>query len=78
LRPAHGSHGAESFGYQQHAVAQTGVDGVERHHGVAAVAAVEIQRLHQQHLAPFVARVLLSGHQFADYARDQHYLRVFL
>jgi len=25
-----------------------------------------------------VARVLLSGHHFADNARDQHYLRAFL
>ena len=38
----------------------------------SAIGAVEIQWLDQQQLAALVARVLLRGHQFSDYARDQH------
>jgi len=70
LRTAHCRHGAEALGHQQHAIPHARIDCVQRDHGVAAIAAVEIERLHQQHLAAFVARVLLSGHQFANDARD--------
>jgi len=72
LRPAHGGHGAESLGGQQDPVSDSGVHRVERHHGVAAIRAVQIQWLHQQQLAAFMAGVLLSGHQLAHHAGNQH------
>jgi hypothetical protein len=72
LRPADAGHGAEAFGNQQHPVADAGVYCIYRDNGVAAIRAIEIQRLHHEQLAALMARVLLSGDQFTDYARDEH------
>jgi len=72
LRTAHGGHGAEAIGGQQHLIAHTGVHGIERHHGVAPIAPVEVERLHQQELPSLVRRVFLGSHQFANDPRDQH------
>jgi len=72
LRPAHRGHGAEAFGGEQHFVAHPRIHRVERHHGIAAIRPVQVERLHQQNLAPFVAGVFHSGHDLADDARNQH------
>jgi len=72
LRPSHSRHGAEALGRQQDLIAHPGVHRIQGHYGLPAVAAVEIERLHQEQLPAFVARMLLSGYQFADDARNQH------
>jgi len=72
LSPAHRGHRAEALGGNQHLVAHARIHGVERHHRVAAVGAVQVQRLYEEDLRPRVTRVFVGRHQLADDARNQH------
>src|ERR1019366_5771935 len=70
-RAAHGGHGGETVGHDQHAVAYPGIHRVQRHNGVTAIRAVQVQRLNQQDFASLVAGVLLGGRHVSRHARDQ-------
>jgi hypothetical protein len=72
FRASHRSHGAESFGDQQHAIAQARIHGVESDHCVSAIRSVQIQRLDEQGFAAVMAVVLVGGDHVADHAADQH------
>jgi len=72
LRPAHRGHCRKSIGGQEHAVADACRHGIHGNYRVAAIAAIQVQRLNQQQLLPFMAGVLLRGDKFADHTGDQH------
>ena len=72
MRPADAGHGAESFGDQQHAVALARVHGIHGNYGVAAIGAIQIERLNQEQLATLVTGMLLGRDHFTDNARDEH------
>lgn len=69
---ADGSHGGEAFRCEQHAVADARVHGVEREDGIAAIRAVEMERLDDEDLSPFVGGDFLRGNHIADDAANQH------
>src|SRR5205807_10632308 len=49
-----------------------GVHRIQRHYGISASGAIQVQGLDQEQLAGFVAGVFLSGHEFSDNTGDQH------
>jgi hypothetical protein len=67
---ADGGHGGEAFGGKQNAVADARVHGVEGEDGIAAVGSVEMKRLDDKDLAPFVGRDLLRRDDISDHAAD--------
>jgi len=69
VRPSDTGHGREAFAGEQDFIADACIHGIERYHGIAAIAAIEVERLDQQHLAAFVAGVLLGGDEFSDHAK---------
>ena len=56
---ANGGHGGETFRCEQDTVADSRAHRVEREDGIAAIRAVELKRLDDEDLAPFVGRGLL-------------------
>jgi hypothetical protein len=70
LRPTDTRHRTESFRCQQDLVADSGVYRIQRHHRIAPRRIVEVERLNQQDLAPFMARMLLRSNDLANDSRD--------
>src|SRR5437016_9155277 len=64
--PADGGHGGEAFGDDQNAVADARVHSVEREDHLAAVGAVEVERLDDENLAPLMRGRFLRRHNVAD------------
>ena len=72
IGPTDSGHGGKSFVGDEHALADAGADGVEREDRVAAVGAIEIERLDDENFAALVRSHFLRCHNVADDAADQH------
>jgi hypothetical protein len=72
VRASHGRHGGKTFGGEEDAVARACVNGVERQYCFTAIAAIEIQRLHEQNLAPYVRGRLLRRDYVTNHPSNQH------
>jgi hypothetical protein len=69
---ADGSHCGKTFGSEQDAVANACAHRVKRENRIAAIRAVELKRLDNEDLSPFVRRHFLRGDYIADDAANQH------
>ncbi len=65
-----GSHRGKAFGGEEYALADARVHSVERKHGIAAVGAVEIERLDDENLPPFMRGRFLGRNNITDDAAN--------
>jgi hypothetical protein len=72
IRPSDGRHCGKTFGNQKNAIAHTGVHGIKRQYRFAAIATIQLQRLHNQNLPSHVRRSLLRRNYVANHFAYQH------
>jgi len=70
VRATDGGHRGKTFGHKQDTFADASVNGVQRQHGNAAIAAIEFERLNNEDFAALVRRHLLRGNYVSDNTSD--------
>jgi hypothetical protein len=67
---ANGGHCGEAFGGEEDAFADARIHGVKRKDWIAAIGAIEVERLHDENFAPFVRGRLLCRDNITDDAAN--------
>jgi len=76
IRPSDGRHCGKTFGDQKNAIAHAGIHGIKRQYRFAAIAAIQLQRLHNQNLPPHMRRSFLRRNYVAYNFAYQHKLEI--
>src|SRR5436189_161867 len=65
-------HGGESFLNRKHAIADTGIDRIQRHKRITGGFILEVQRLDEQDFLTLMAGIFLRGDDLSDDSGENH------